>query len=103
MRDYNRHAGNATVQPDGARTPTLTDERSIGGAEGEGRKGLRPERLGEAVLLALTARRPHTRYAVVPQRFKNWTLPQLLAKRLLDTLIGRQIGLTDAGSSGITR
>jgi len=69
----------------------------------EGRKGLRPERLGEAVHLALTARRPRTRYAVVPQRFKNWTLPQLLPKRLLDTLIGRQIGLTEAGSSGITR
>ncbi len=70
---------------------------------GEGRKGLRPERLGEAVLVALTARRPRTRYAVVPQRFKNWTLPQLLPKRLLDTLIGRQIGLTDVGSSGTTR
>jgi NAD(P)-dependent dehydrogenase (short-subunit alcohol dehydrogenase family) len=69
----------------------------------EGRKGLRPERLGEAVHLALTARRPRTRYAVVPQRFKNWTLPQLLPKRLLDTLIGRQIGLTDPGSPGITR
>jgi NAD(P)-dependent dehydrogenase (short-subunit alcohol dehydrogenase family) len=70
---------------------------------GEGRKGFRPERLGEAVHLALTARRPRTRYAVVPQRFRNWTLPQLLPKRLLDTLIGRQIGLTEAGSSGITR
>ena len=70
---------------------------------GEGRKGLRPERLGEAVHLALTARRPRTRYAIVPQRFKNWTLPQLLPKRLLDTLIGRQIGLTEAGSPGITR
>jgi NAD(P)-dependent dehydrogenase (short-subunit alcohol dehydrogenase family) len=69
----------------------------------EGRKGLAPERLGEAVHLALTARRPRTRYTVVAQRFKNWTLPQLLPKRLLDTLIGRQIGLTEAGSSGITR
>jgi NAD(P)-dependent dehydrogenase (short-subunit alcohol dehydrogenase family) len=34
---------------------------------GEGRKGLRPERLGEAVRLALTARRPRTRYAVGPK------------------------------------
>jgi short-subunit dehydrogenase len=38
---------------------------------GEGKKGLPPKRLGEAVHLALTARRPRTRYAVVPQRFKS--------------------------------
>src|SRR5258707_9462303 len=70
---------------------------------GEGRKGLRPERFGEAVLVALSARRPRTRYSVVPQPFKNWPLPPLLPKKLLDTLIGRQIGLTDVGSSGTTR
>jgi hypothetical protein len=32
-------------------------------------------------------------YAVIPKRFKNWTLPLLLPKRMLDTLIGRQLGL----------
>ena len=40
--------------------------------------GLSPERLGEAVHLAFTTAKPKTRYAFVPQRFKNWTLPRLL-------------------------
>src|SRR5258708_14779445 len=70
---------------------------------GEGRKGLRPQRLGEAALAALTARRPRTRYAVVPPRFKNKTLPQLVPKRLLDTLIARPIALTASGPSRNTR
>src|SRR6202789_1773877 len=35
--------------------------------------GLPPERLGEAVHLALsTTAKPKARYAVIPQRFKNW-------------------------------
>jgi hypothetical protein len=44
----------------------------------EGRKGLSPERLGEAVHVALSTAKPKARYAVVKQRFKNWTLPRLL-------------------------
>jgi len=50
----------------------------------EGRRGLSPERLGEAVHLALTTAKPKARYAVVPQRFKNWTLPRLLPTKMLD-------------------
>ena len=59
----------------------------------EGRKGLSPESIGKVVLTALTARKPKARYAVVPQRFKNWTLPNLLPRRVLDRLIGKQAGL----------
>ena len=64
----------------------------------DGRKGLTPERLGESVYVALTARQPKPYYAVVPQRFKNFTLPTLLPKRLVDKLIGKQFGLTRAGA-----
>jgi hypothetical protein len=64
----------------------------------DGRKGLTPERLGEAVHLALTARQPKAYYAVVPQRFKNFTMPTLLPKRLVDKLIGKQFGLTRASA-----
>jgi NAD(P)-dependent dehydrogenase (short-subunit alcohol dehydrogenase family) len=46
--------------------------------------GLSPGRLGEAVHVALTTAKPKARYAVVPQRFKNWTLPRLLPERMLD-------------------
>lgn len=59
----------------------------------QGRKGLPPEAIGEVVHTALTTRKPKTRYAVVPQRFKNWTVPRLLPDRALDRLIGKQSGL----------
>lgn len=59
----------------------------------EGRKGLRPQVIGKTVYVALTDRRPKVRYAVVPGRFKNWTVPRLLPKRVLDRLIGKQVGL----------
>jgi NAD(P)-dependent dehydrogenase (short-subunit alcohol dehydrogenase family) len=56
--------------------------------------GLSPERLGEAVHVALSTRKPKTRYAVVPQRFKNWTLPRLLPVRMLDAHLAKLLGLT---------
>lgn len=59
----------------------------------ESKKGLEPERIGEVVYTALTARRPKLRYAPVPQPFKNWILPRLLPKRVLDRAIGKQSGL----------
>ena len=55
--------------------------------------GLSPERLGEAVHLALTTAKPKARYAVVPQRFKNWTLPRFLPTRMLDAQLAKLLGL----------
>jgi NAD(P)-dependent dehydrogenase (short-subunit alcohol dehydrogenase family) len=59
----------------------------------EGRKGLPPERIGEAIFTALTARRPRARYAIVRNRLFNWTIPTLLPKRVLDRLIAGRLGL----------
>src|ERR1700733_14205508 len=56
--------------------------------------GLSPERLGEAVHVALTTAKPKVRYAVIPQRFKNWTLPRLLPARMLDAEMAKQMKLT---------
>jgi NAD(P)-dependent dehydrogenase (short-subunit alcohol dehydrogenase family) len=56
--------------------------------------GLSPERLGENVHVALTTAKPKARYAVVPQRFKNWTLPRLLPVRMLDAQLAKLMGLT---------
>jgi NAD(P)-dependent dehydrogenase (short-subunit alcohol dehydrogenase family) len=64
----------------------------------EGRKGFSPERIGATVLAALTSARPRVRYAVVPQRFTNWTLPMLLPKRVLDKIISKRLGMTSANS-----
>jgi hypothetical protein len=55
--------------------------------------GLPSERLGEAVHVALSTAKPKARYAVVPQRFKNWTLPRLLPVRMLDAYLAKQMGL----------
>ena len=61
-----------------------------------GRKGLSPQAIGEAVYTALTVQNPEACYTVVKQKFANWTLPTHLPKRLLDRLIGRQLGLLPA-------
>jgi len=58
----------------------------------EGRKGFSAERLGEAVHLALSTAKPKARYAVIKQRFKNWTLPRLLPARVLDSVVAKQLG-----------
>lgn len=61
-----------------------------------GRKGFPPEHIGKVVATALTTARPRTRYAAVKGKFVNSTLPTLLPKRLVDRLIGRQLGLLPA-------
>src|SRR6202789_1010452 len=56
--------------------------------------GLSPERLGEAVHVALSTAKPKVRYAVIPQRFKNWILPRLLPARMVDAQLAKMLGLT---------
>jgi hypothetical protein len=62
----------------------------------EGREGLNPRELGKAVHLALTAKKPRLRYAVVRQRFQNWTLPRMLPTRMLDAGLAQRFGLEKA-------
>ncbi|MGB8987508.1 MAG: hypothetical protein WCC37_12970 [Candidatus Sulfotelmatobacter sp.] len=50
--------------------------------------------MGEAVHLALGTAKAKARYAVIPQRFKNWTLPRLLPARLLDAELAKPMKLT---------
>ena len=59
----------------------------------QGRKGLPAEHIGGVVYEALTSPSPRTRYAPVPGKFQNYTLPRLLPKRWVDRLIGKQTGL----------
>lgn len=66
----------------------------------DGRRGYAPERIAASVWTALSVRRPRTRYAVVPRRLINWTLPGILPSRLLDQLIGRFLGLRIAKQLG---
>lgn len=58
----------------------------------DGKKGLPPEKIGEAVLTALTTENPKVRYAVVPNPIFNWTVPRLLPPRVVDEVIARSLG-----------
>lgn len=57
-----------------------------------GRKGLKPERLGQAVWKALTVSNPKVRYTVTPEPFQNFIV-NTLPKRTVDRLIGGRLGL----------
>ena len=59
-----------------------------------GRQGLKPEQVGAVALMALTADKPKTRYAVVKNALVNWTLPRLLPKRAVDRTFAKNLGLT---------
>jgi len=60
-----------------------------------GRKGFPPEKLGEAVYVALTVAKPKTRYQVSPQPLLDF-LQVALPKRLVDRLVAGQVGLRRA-------
>ncbi|WP_431263390.1 SDR family oxidoreductase [Roseateles chitinivorans] len=68
-------------------------ERFRVGFVAEGRKGLHPRVIGQAVLTALTSTSPKVNYTVVKQKLKNWTIPMALPKRTVDAAIGKQLGL----------
>ena len=59
----------------------------------EATSGLSPETIGQAVWFALTTARPRVCTAIVPQRFKNWTIPQLIPMRTLDKLVAQFCGI----------
>ena len=58
-----------------------------------GPNGLKPEVIGEKVKHAITADKPRLRYALVPQRLQNWTIPRLLPERMVDKITVKQVGL----------
>jgi len=62
-----------------------------------GRKGSRPERVGNVVLKALTERNPQVRYVLGQGNPVIW-LSQRLPKRLLDRMIAKNMGLLPSQS-----
>lgn len=62
--------------------------------EGLARKGYPPEKFGEFVREVFEKEKPKTRYAIVPGKFANFTVPRLLPDRWLDRLIAGNVGLT---------
>jgi NAD(P)-dependent dehydrogenase (short-subunit alcohol dehydrogenase family) len=58
-----------------------------------GRTGLEPGEIARVIEEALTAERPKARYAPVPQKLINFTIPVRLPKRTLDGLFAKRFGL----------
>ena len=58
-----------------------------------GAAGLPPERIGEAIHLALTTARPKVRYTVSPSPFQTFMSETVLSPRALDRVIGKRLGL----------
>ena len=60
-----------------------------------GRKGFPPEKIGEAVYRALTARKPKVRHTVTPDPIQN-LMVNTLPKRVVDNMIAGRLGLRKA-------
>lgn len=58
-----------------------------------GNSGLEPDDVADVVFEALSADKPSARYAPVPNKFFNYTLPTNLPKRLVDKGFARKFGL----------
>jgi hypothetical protein len=58
-----------------------------------GRDGLPPEEIAEVVEEALSSDSPKARYAPVPDKLSNWTIPKLLPKRIVDKAMAKRYGI----------
>lgn len=58
-----------------------------------GRTGLEPKVIANTIETALTARKPKARYAPVPNKLTNFTLPMLLPKRFVDGFFWKRFGM----------
>ncbi len=61
-------------------------------AAASGKRGLKPERLGRAIMHALTTARPKVRYVVTQDKVQNFILTRA-PKRMVDRLVAGQLGL----------
>jgi NAD(P)-dependent dehydrogenase (short-subunit alcohol dehydrogenase family) len=58
-----------------------------------GRTGLDPYDIAKVIDTALTVPKPKARYAPVPDKLINFTIPSLLPKRVLDILFAKRFGM----------
>ncbi len=58
-----------------------------------GKLGLPAERVAQDTWLAITAKKPKLRYAPVPNKFREWTLPKFIPTRLVDRLLAKMFKL----------
>lgn len=58
-----------------------------------GREGLEPEEVAEVIEKALADKKPKARYAPVPNKLTNFTLPMILPKRFVDKIFAKRFGM----------
>ncbi|MFT4995095.1 MAG: NAD(P)-dependent dehydrogenase (short-subunit alcohol dehydrogenase family) [Paraglaciecola sp.] len=63
-----------------------------------GQKGIAVEKVAELVHHTLTIAKPKVRYAIVPNRLRDWIIPQSLPPRLLDKIVSAKLGLKKLGT-----
>ena len=56
-----------------------------------GKDGLEPDYLARRLVRIAEAKKPRARYAIVPNRLANWSLPRRLPHRWLDWLVSRSL------------
>ena len=59
----------------------------------KGRAGYPAEAVGKLIFKALTTAKPRVRYPIVPNHFFDWTVANLLPKRVIDNILAKQFGL----------
>lgn len=59
-----------------------------------GPEGFPPSVIADRAFRALTEDKPRFRYAIVPQRFTNWSLPRMLPDRMVNNIVAKRLGLT---------
>ncbi|WP_419805104.1 SDR family oxidoreductase [Terriglobus sp.] len=57
-----------------------------------GKRGLPASRVADATWHAMTARKPKLRYEVIPRKFREWTLPNLMPTRMMDRYFAKMFG-----------
>jgi len=63
------------------------------GVKDSSEKGLEASYLGQQIADIVDANQPKLRYAFVPQRFINWSLPLRLPDKWLDSALAKRLGL----------
>jgi len=58
-----------------------------------GPAGFPPAKIADRVYRAFTDAKPRFRYAIVPQRLMNWSLPKLLPERMVNNMVAKRVGL----------
>lgn len=58
-----------------------------------GPSGFPPSKIADRVYRAFTDAKPNFRYAIVPDRLTNWSLPKILPERLVNNMVAKRVGL----------